>query len=42
MYAELRRLPGCAEKLRILLAMTDPSDMVLRFVSDDHHHHVTI
>lgn len=35
MYAELRRLPGCAEKLRTLLAMTDPSAMVLRFVSDD-------
>jgi hypothetical protein len=35
MYAELRRLSGCAEKLRSLLAMTDSSDMVLRFVSDD-------
>ena len=35
MYAELRRLPGCAEKLRSLLAMTDSSDMVLHFVSDD-------
>jgi hypothetical protein len=35
MFAELRSLPRCAEKLRSLLAMPDASDMVLRFVSDD-------
>jgi hypothetical protein len=35
MFAELRRLPRCAEKLRSLLALPDASDMVLRFVSDD-------
>jgi hypothetical protein len=35
MFAELRSLPRCAEKLRSLLSLTDASDMVLRFVSDD-------
>jgi hypothetical protein len=32
MFAELRRLPRCAEILRNLLALTDASDMVLCFV----------
>jgi hypothetical protein len=35
MFAELRSLPRCAEKLRSLLSLTDASDMVLSFVSDD-------
>jgi hypothetical protein len=35
LFAELRSLPRCAEKLRSLLALPDASDMVLRFVSDD-------
>jgi hypothetical protein len=37
MFAELKSLPRCAEKLRSLLALPDhdASDMVLRFVSDD-------
>jgi hypothetical protein len=35
MFAELRRLPRCAEKLRSLLSLTDAYDMVLRFVCDD-------
>jgi hypothetical protein len=33
MFAELRSLPRCAEKLRSLLSLTDASDMVLCFVS---------
>jgi hypothetical protein len=35
MFAELRSLPRCSEKLRSLLSLADASDMVLRFVSDD-------
>jgi hypothetical protein len=35
MIAEWRSIPRCAEKLRSLLSLTDASDMVLRFVSDD-------
>jgi hypothetical protein len=34
-FAELRSLLRFAEKLRSLLSLTDASDMVLRFVSDD-------
>jgi hypothetical protein len=35
MFAEIRSLPGCAEKLRSVLSMADSSIKVLRFVSDD-------
>ncbi|KAF6259810.1 hypothetical protein COO60DRAFT_1511392 [Scenedesmus sp. NREL 46B-D3] len=35
MFAEIRSLPGCAEKLRSNLSMADSSIKVLRFVSDD-------
>ncbi|KAF6246119.1 hypothetical protein COO60DRAFT_1224774 [Scenedesmus sp. NREL 46B-D3] len=35
MFAEIRFLPGCAEKLRSVLSMADSSIKVLRFVSDD-------
>jgi hypothetical protein len=35
MYDEIRSLPGCAEKLRSLLSLSDASTKVLRFVSDD-------
>ncbi|KAF6253230.1 hypothetical protein COO60DRAFT_436959 [Scenedesmus sp. NREL 46B-D3] len=35
MFAEIRSLPGCAEKLRSVLSMADSSIKVLRFVHDD-------
>jgi hypothetical protein len=35
MFAELRSLPRCAEKLRSLFSFSDAHDMVLCSVSDD-------